>query len=717
MQSWDAALWKEAIDDEISFIMENNTWVLSDLPPGCKPLGCKWIFKRKMKVDGTIDKFKARLVIQGFRQKEGIDYFDTYAPIARITTIRLLLALVVIHNLVIHQMDVKTAFLNGDLEEEVYMKQPKGFVMPGGRVGKVRYWVPAVIYLEWVIIDGQIGKVRYWVTTGKEGRRTTVYFYQAAYPRGRQDPLNPGLAACSWSLLWTVDVFSFAYLPLLSFILLPGFPPFESFIMSLEESDDLAILDAEPVGPTLEVGSLPKFDMHIHKSTLTGTQVKWLTKCYGIPKDLRPRVPPEGMTMNVLPNDAIGLYAHHFQQGGLRGALTSRYGATDSSCRHNEDIPPKTGDMITAEIPCQKVLEDKEKKKRKAQEKAAANAPAADIQAGETVAKDAGRAGPRKKRKVRSGPQVQPVSEHVYSPTPLNHAKPLEILVDEEPLPPPLPAGRMGILRNQTDEHASPPRVIAIGETVIGEGGQGNTGTAVAIEGHGDNEGGLSGLWTQPSPAHHSGVRDESAIKRSWKLLCQSSQHQANVLLRFEALKEQHADLVYTHVSCQDVKARYKECKKELATVRSAYDEIVSAYDQLSKSYDGALTREKSLQDRLEELEEALKQAEVDAHQLRLEKERLFSLAVGKGFIDGISIGRKEPNIQAILKATPNVDPATSETFMGAYEKLFDKRYPYVDKVARMYLLDLSGLQNIMPDETGPTPGGGSRDTPTASYA
>jgi hypothetical protein len=130
VKSRDSAFWKEAIDEEIGSIMENNTWVLSDLPPGCKPLGCKWIFKKKMKVDGTIDKFKARLVIQGFRQKEGIDYFDTYAPVARITTIRLLIALAAIHNLVIHQMDVKTAFLNGDLEEEVYMKQPEGFVMP-----------------------------------------------------------------------------------------------------------------------------------------------------------------------------------------------------------------------------------------------------------------------------------------------------------------------------------------------------------------------------------------------------------------------------------------------------------------------------------------------------------------------------------------------------------------------------------------------------------
>ncbi|KAL0420966.1 UNVERIFIED_CONTAM: Retrovirus-related Pol polyprotein from transposon TNT 1-94 [Sesamum latifolium] len=130
MKSQDVAFWKEAINDEMDSIMGNNTWVLADLPPGCKPLGCKWIFKKKMKVDGTIEKFKARLVIQGFRQRPGIDYFDTYAPVARISTIRLI-ALASIHNLVIHQMNVKTAFLNGDLDEEVYMKQPEGFIMPG----------------------------------------------------------------------------------------------------------------------------------------------------------------------------------------------------------------------------------------------------------------------------------------------------------------------------------------------------------------------------------------------------------------------------------------------------------------------------------------------------------------------------------------------------------------------------------------------------------
>ncbi|CAM8960204.1 unnamed protein product [Rhodiola kirilowii] len=119
------------MNDEMDSIIGNNTWILVDLPSGHKPLGNKWIFRKTMKVDGTIDKFKARLVIQGFRQKYGIDYFDTYAPVARISTIRLLIALASIHKLLVHQMDVKTAFLNGDLKEEIYMKQPEGFVVAG----------------------------------------------------------------------------------------------------------------------------------------------------------------------------------------------------------------------------------------------------------------------------------------------------------------------------------------------------------------------------------------------------------------------------------------------------------------------------------------------------------------------------------------------------------------------------------------------------------
>ncbi|GJR90135.1 reverse transcriptase domain-containing protein [Tanacetum coccineum] len=96
-KSQDFAFWKEVIKDEMDSIMGNNTWVLVDLPPGCKPLGYKWIFKRKLKVNETIENFKVRLVIQSFRQKSGIAYFDTYALVARISTIRLLIAMASIH--------------------------------------------------------------------------------------------------------------------------------------------------------------------------------------------------------------------------------------------------------------------------------------------------------------------------------------------------------------------------------------------------------------------------------------------------------------------------------------------------------------------------------------------------------------------------------------------------------------------------------------------
>ena len=101
-----------------------------DLPTESKPIGCKWVFRRKYNTDGSIQTFKARLVAKGFKQKEGIDYFDSYAPLTRITSIRVLLAFASIYKLIVHQMDVKTAFLNIDLDEEVYMEQPEGFVLP-----------------------------------------------------------------------------------------------------------------------------------------------------------------------------------------------------------------------------------------------------------------------------------------------------------------------------------------------------------------------------------------------------------------------------------------------------------------------------------------------------------------------------------------------------------------------------------------------------------
>nr|GEW45948.1 zinc finger CCCH domain-containing protein 14 [Tanacetum cinerariifolium] len=85
--------WKKAIKSEIDSILQNHTWELVDLVSGCKPLGYKWIFKKKMKVNGTIEKYKARLEIKEFRQREGQDYFDTYLPVTRITSIRMVLAI------------------------------------------------------------------------------------------------------------------------------------------------------------------------------------------------------------------------------------------------------------------------------------------------------------------------------------------------------------------------------------------------------------------------------------------------------------------------------------------------------------------------------------------------------------------------------------------------------------------------------------------------
>ena len=97
MASRDVAFWKEAVNDEMDSIMSNNTWVLVDLVVGSKPIGCKWVFRRKYNSDGSLQTFKARLVVKGFKQKEGIDYFDTYALVARITSIRVLMSLASIY--------------------------------------------------------------------------------------------------------------------------------------------------------------------------------------------------------------------------------------------------------------------------------------------------------------------------------------------------------------------------------------------------------------------------------------------------------------------------------------------------------------------------------------------------------------------------------------------------------------------------------------------
>ncbi|CAN6331738.1 unnamed protein product [Urochloa humidicola] len=114
----DADDWKEVFQSEMDSILSNGTRKLTKRPYDCKPVGCKWVFKKKFKPDGTIDKYKARLVTKGYTQKEGEDFFDTYSPVASMTTIRALLSLATLYGLIIHQMDV---FLNGELDEEIYM--------------------------------------------------------------------------------------------------------------------------------------------------------------------------------------------------------------------------------------------------------------------------------------------------------------------------------------------------------------------------------------------------------------------------------------------------------------------------------------------------------------------------------------------------------------------------------------------------------------------
>ena len=105
-----ALLWKEAIKTELESILKNQTWELIDLPSGAKPIGYKWIFKIKYLSDGSIEKYKARLIAKGFSQKQNVDYFDTLAPITRISSIHILIVLAFILKLFIHQMDVKTTF-------------------------------------------------------------------------------------------------------------------------------------------------------------------------------------------------------------------------------------------------------------------------------------------------------------------------------------------------------------------------------------------------------------------------------------------------------------------------------------------------------------------------------------------------------------------------------------------------------------------------------
>ncbi|GJZ52143.1 hypothetical protein Tco_0606658 [Tanacetum coccineum] len=341
--------------------------------------------------------------------------------------------------------------------------------------------------------------------------------------------------------------------------------------MSSDNSENLDILDVDPIDPEVEAATLPKFDMHLYKSSLSETDIKWLTKCYKIPKELHPRIVPEGMTMDQLPNDAIGFVADPFPKpkefdasddeklcevvitlhkprlsllyiAGLvsAGALVASGAALEthltSPANRVEDIPPKTKDMETVDVPCRK---------------------------------------------------------HVF----VNAS-----------------ANWLDALRNQTDEHGS-PRHNVVHENVD-ENMDGNVGNKHGVE---------------------------------------------------DLVNEGHSQI--------------QGVQKDMGKLKSVYDENVSAYNHPKEDYDGSLNREKG----------GVEKSKEHTHLLRVDREKyavecgnremrslgeVFSLAIGKGFIDGVSIGRKMEDIQAILAATPNVDPASSATFMGSMKSYSTRDTP-----------------------------------------
>jgi len=118
--------WEQAMQAELNALEKTSTWKIVDLPPNATYIGCRWVYKIKHHSDGSIERFEARLVAKGYNQIEGLDYFDTYSPIAKLTTIRMILALPFINHWHLHQLDVNNAFLHGDLKEDVYMMLPHG---------------------------------------------------------------------------------------------------------------------------------------------------------------------------------------------------------------------------------------------------------------------------------------------------------------------------------------------------------------------------------------------------------------------------------------------------------------------------------------------------------------------------------------------------------------------------------------------------------------
>lgn len=131
MKQEDAHLWQKAVADKLKAMDDNSVWVEAELPAGRMAIRTKWVLKVKQKSDGTVERYKACLVAQGFAQKPHLDYTETFAPVAKFGSIRAILAIAAIEDMEIHLLDVSNAFLNGELEEEIYILPPEGSALTG----------------------------------------------------------------------------------------------------------------------------------------------------------------------------------------------------------------------------------------------------------------------------------------------------------------------------------------------------------------------------------------------------------------------------------------------------------------------------------------------------------------------------------------------------------------------------------------------------------
>ncbi|GJV13935.1 hypothetical protein Tco_1359258 [Tanacetum coccineum] len=435
-----------------------------------------------------------------------------------------------------------------------------------------------------------------------------------------------------------------------------------------------------------------------------------------------------------------------------------------------EDIPPKTPAMEKAEVACQKVIAARERKKQRAEDLLASKA-VGGIKVGPKRRVGQEGTSRKKKKAIDDGPVN---SEPVSSPHPLHQAAPNQPF-GAHPVQGLVLDARLDVLRDQTNELLDSGHDVAMREGRGQNDDQGvspcpsvpQTGgekTISTVESSARNFGELpftpvwgltdsdrmvkfrqcrdmmSNIFTLADLAFfNEGMDDREAVRRSWKLLCQSSQQQANMLLRFERLYDE-SDKVQE--SCELAQSKYASCKKKLADLQVAFDAKASDYSQLPHDYEDALRREEALKVKVAELEAgkkssdelvisqaehikslevALKESEAGVEQLRSDREK-FVVAAGQGeAIRKRLVTEYFPTLFKDFSRATNIRSRlalgvtlSSDLFMDEYLKLFEMHYPYVDKVIRAYFLDPSELQNVMPDMTGPTPGGGPRPSPTA---